>query len=68
MMTEGLRSCPLTAGIRAEAFPTRSQTLGSLSSHRVWLLACTSLQAKKKTTMRAFQYIGAEFLESLMHF
>lgn len=46
-MPEGPRSHSLTSGIRAEAFPSQSRTQGSLSSRRVWLLSCTSLQAKK---------------------
>lgn len=47
-MPEDPRSHSLTAGIRAEVFPTQSRTQGSLSSRRVWLLACTSLQAKER--------------------
>lgn len=50
-VTEDLRNCFLTEGIRGEAFPTQSRTLGSPSSRRVWPLACTSLQEKKKTTI-----------------
>lgn len=64
MTTEVLKSRPLSEGILAGAFPTQSRIQGSLSSHRVWLLACISLQAKK-TTVSSFKYIRAAFLESL---
>lgn len=45
-LTGRLRTRPLGEGIRAEAFPSQSPTPGSPSSHRVWLLACISLQGK----------------------
>lgn len=57
-VTEDLRSCFLTEGIRGEVFPTQSRTLGSPSSRRVWPLACTSLQEKKKKdNNKLFKYI-----------
>jgi hypothetical protein len=42
-MTEALQSHPLILETQVEVFPIQSQTPGTLSSRKVWLLSYTSL-------------------------